>query len=74
MELENIAILEDMIKQDRILSHPDVEGKQILVSPSFFNQLLKELEYLSGEIFTIDNNLTHYYKGYEIKPLKQHGR
>ena len=40
MELENIAILEEIIKQDKILSHPDIEGKQILVSPSFLNKFI----------------------------------
>ena len=69
MELENIAILEEIIKQDKILSHPDIEGKQILVSPSFLNKFIEEMEYLSGQMISIDHNQKHYYKGYELKTI-----
>ena len=67
MKLENIAILEEVIQQDKRLSHPDIEGKQILVSPSFFDKFIEEMEYLSGRMISIDHSKTHYYKGYELK-------
>ena len=67
MELNNISILEEVIKRDQILSHPDVEGKQILVSSSFFDKFIEEMEYLSGQMISTDHNQKHYYKGHELK-------
>ena len=69
MELNNISILDKVIKQDKVLSHPDVEGKQILVSSSFFDKFIEEMEYLSGQMISTDHNQKHYYKGYELKTI-----
>lgn len=71
MELKYIAILEEVIKQDKRLSQPlAFEGKQILVSPSFFDKFIEEMEFLSGQMIPIDHSKTHYYKGYELKIVK----